>query len=324
MLSQVREQDEAVAYLKKVVEGRITSPLLLVGEEGVGRRFSALAAIKELFSGGNPDSNFCIQVDQRMHPDFSLVVPDGDRDLGVDAIRDVISTAYDLPMVSSRRFFVVEGVDRMTPAAANAILKTLEEPPKLTQFILLAESAEQVIPTLRSRCGEVRYKRLSEAFITASIGEFVPDPLIAKVYARLADGSLGRAFQYFGANRLQLRNHAFSVLKTGLSRDLSTLFSAIDGFKQEGAKKDEYEKDLKLGLRFLETLLYDLTMLPHDATRIVNLDLAEELGSVGKQMGAPRIRAVQQAIRTVQSRARHTKIMLAFHVKAALGAAFSE
>src|SRR6185369_13974685 len=159
-------------------------------------------------------------------------------------------------------------------------------------------------------------KRLSEEFITQSLAKFVSDPLMARVYARLAEGSLGRAFQYFGANRIHVRNHAFSVLKTGLSRDLSTLFSAIDGFKQEGAKKDEYEKDLKLGLRFLETLLYDLTMLPHDPTRIVNLDLAEELGQVGKQMGPSRVRAAQHASRTIVGRARYTKIQLAFHVKA--------
>lgn len=324
MLSKVREQDEAVAYLTKVVEGRLTSPLLLVGDEGVGRRFSAIEAIKDAFSGGNPDSDFCMQIDQRLHPDFTLVTPEGDKDLGVEAVRDVIATAYDYPLYSARKFFVIEGADRMTPAASNAFLKTLEEPPERTQFLLLAESAEQVIPTIRSRCGKVRYKRLSESFIASSLAEFVSDPLMASVYARLAEGSVGRAFQYYGSNRINLRNKVFSLLKVGLGRDLSTLFSAIDSFKHENSKKDDFEKDLKLGLRFLEHLLYDLAMLPHDPSRIVNLDLAEELGMVGKQLGPQRIRALQQGIRTVQGRARTTRIQLASHIKAALGTAFSE
>lgn len=324
MLSKVREQSEAVAYLTKVVEGRLTSPLLLVGDEGVGRRFSAIEAIKDAFSGGDPTSNFCKQVDQRAHPDFTLVTPEGDKDLGVEAVREVIASAYDYPFIADRKFFVIEGADRMTPAASNAFLKTLEEPPERTQFLLLAESAEQVIPTVRSRCGKVRYKRLSEAFIAEALREFVPDPLMASVYARLAEGSVGRAFQYFGSSRINLRNKVFSLLKVGLSRDLSTLFASIDGFKHETSKKDDFEKDLKLGLRFLEHLLYDLTMLPHDPSRIVNLDLAQELGDVGKQMGPQRIRALQQSIRTVQGRAHTTRIQLASHIKAALGTAFSE
>lgn len=324
MLNHVQEQDEAVAFLRRVVEGKLTSPLLLVGDEGVGRRFSATEAVKEYFSGGDENSNFCLQVDQRLHPDFTLVTPEGDRDLGVEAIREVIAAAYNYPFIATRKFFVIEGADRMTPAASNAFLKTLEEPPARTQFLLLAESSERVIPTIRSRCGKVRYKRLSEAFIVSSLAQFVSDPLIATVYARLAEGSVGRALQYFGSNRINLRNRVFSLLKVGLSGDISSLFSSIDGFKQDNTKKDDFEKDLKLALRFLEYLLYDLTMLPHDPSLIVNLDLATELGLVGKQMGPARIRALQQGIRTVQGRASTTKILLASHIKAALGTAFFE
>jgi DNA polymerase-3 subunit delta' len=295
-----------------------------VGDEGVARRFSAIEAVKEFFSGGDESSDFCMQVDQRMHPDFMLVTPEEDRDLGVEAIRGVTAAARDCPFIAKRKFFVIEGVDNMTPAASNAFLKTLEEPPERTQFILLAESAERVIPTIRSRCGKVRYKRLSETFIVSSLSQFVSDPLMATVYARLAEGSVGRALQYFGSNRINLRNRVFSLLKVGVGGDISSLFSTIDGFKQDNAKKDDFEKDLKLGLRFLEHLLYDLTMLPHDPSRIVNLDLATELGQVGKQLGMARIRALQHGIHTVQSRASATRIQLAFHIKAALGTAFFE
>jgi DNA polymerase-3 subunit delta' len=325
LLSKVREQDEAVAFLTKVVEGKLTSPLLLVGDEGVGRRFSAIEAIKDAFSDGDPNSNFCLQVDQRMHPDFTLVTPEGDKELGVEAVREVIATAYDYPLFSKRKFFVVDGVDRMTSAAANAFLKTLEEPPERTQFLLLAETVDHVLPTIRSRCGKVRYKRLSETFIVEALKDFVSDPLMAAVYARLAEGSLGRAFQYFGSSRINLRNKVFSWLKIGLTGDLSSLFSAIDGLKQEtSSKKSDYEKDLKLGLRFLEHLLYDLSMLPHDPSLLVNLDLADELGLVGKQLKLERVRALQQSVRTVQSRSRATHIQYASHVKAALGSVFCE
>ena len=314
MLNLVREQPEGVQYLRKVVEGRLTSPLLLVGDEGVGRRFSVLQAVKESFSAGDPKSPYCVQVDQGVHVDFTVIAPEDGKEIGVDAIRETVRKACDFPMVSPKRFVLVDGADRMTPAAANALLKTLEEPPKLTQFFLIAESAESVLPTIRSRCGKVRYKRLSEAFIVESLKDFVPEHDKALVYARLSEGSLGRAFHYFGSNRLELRDRAFGLLKVGLGGDLSSLFLAVDALKD----------DLKLGIHFLEHVLYDLAMLSQDPSRIANLDLVGELRGVGAHMGSARIRSLHQGLRVLQSRAQTTKINTAFHLKACLATTFSE
>jgi len=314
LLSDVREQPDAVAYLKKVVEGRLHSPLLLVGPDGVGRRFSAIQAIKEAVSGGDPKSKYCYQVDQGVHTDFQTIAPEDGKDIGVDVMRDMIGRAYDLPLFSPKRFILIDGADRMTPQAANAFLKTLEEPPKRTQFFLVAESAESLLPTIRSRCGKVRYKRLSESFIVESLKDFVSDPAKALVYARLAEGSLGRAFLYFGSNRLDLRDRAFGLLKAGLGGDLSSLFLAVDALKD----------DLSLGIHFLDLVLYDLAMLAHDPTHITNLDLVEELRVVGPKIGPARVRSLQQELGVVQSRAQSTKINMAFHLKACLAAAFSE
>ena len=314
MLSKVQGQDEAVTLLRRVVEGHLRSPLLLVGNEGVGRKFSALQAVKEVFSGGDSSSNFCLQVDQLLHPDLTLITPEGDKEIGVDTVREVLRSAYNYPMFSTRRFFIVDGVDRMTSAASNAFLKTLEEPPAFTQFFLLAESSEAVLPTIRSRCGKLRYKRLSETFIVDTLKDLVSDPLIARVYARLAEGSVGRAVQFFGSNRLQLRDRSFSLLKTCLSKDLSSIFASVDGF----------DKDLKLALHFLDLLLYDLLMLPHAPDRIVNLDLANELGVVRSQLGDARLRTILRVLKTVKQRMRSAKVSLPFQVKTALGTTFSE
>ncbi len=314
MLSQIQGQPEAVAYLKKVVEGRLTSPLLLVGDEGVGRRFSVMQTVKEVFSGGDTKSSHCFQIDQGVHVDFTTVAPEAGKEIGVEAMREVIRKAYDFPMVSPKRFILIDGADRMTSAAANAFLKTLEEPPKRTQFFLIAESAEAVLPTIRSRCGKVRYKRLSDAFIVEALKDFVPDVGKALVYARLSEGSIGRAFLYFGSNRLELRDRAFGLLKVGLGGDLSSLFLAVDALKD----------DLKLGIHFLELVLYDLAMLSQDPSRIVNLDLTNELRVVGAQLGAPRVRSLHQELRLVQDRSQTTKINLAFHVKSSFASVFSE
>lgn len=314
MLSEVRGQDEGVRYLKRVVTGELKFALLLLGEEGTGRRFSVTQAVKEVFAAHDPGGNQCHQVDRGVHPDFVVVSPQDGKDIGIDAVRDILGRVYDFPMVAKKRFIVFDGVDRMTPAAANAFLKTLEEPPKSTQFFLLAESSEEVLPTIRSRCGNVRYKRLSESVIVERLQGLTQDPTKALVCARLAEGSIGRAVQYLGSNRLDLRDRVFSLLKQGLGGDLSSLFLSIDEFKTE----------LPLGVRFLDILLYDLTMLPYDAPRITNLDLAQELGLVRKQIGDKRLRALQTGLKQVQDREASTKINLAFHLKACLASSFSE
>jgi DNA polymerase-3 subunit delta' len=217
-------------------------------------------------------------------------------------------------MVAKKRYIILDGADRLTMPAANALLKTLEEPPKTTQFFLLAENEEAVLPTIRSRCGNVRYKRLSESFVTERLKGLTADPTKALVCARLAEGSIGRAVQYLGSNRLDLRDRVFSLLKQALNGDLSSLFLAVDEFKTE----------LPLAVHFLDLLLYDLAMLPYDASRITNFDLAEELRLMRKQMGEMRLRTAQTNLKQVRDRASQTKINLGFHVKTCLATAFSE
>ena len=315
MLNQVQEQTEGVRYLTKVVEGTYTSPLLLVGEEGVGKRFSVLQAIKQSASRGNPEDPAIFQIDSKAHPDVSIIESEGGKDIGIDAVRGVLSRAVTYPMMAPYKYLVVDGADRLTIPAANAILKTLEEPPEKTRFFLIAESSDRVIPTIRSRCGRVRYKRLSEKFVLETVRNFVPDVTKSLVYTRLAEGSLGRALYYFGSSRLGLRDRSFGLIKAGLSGDLSSLFSAVSNIGKE---------DLSLALRFLEHLLYDLAMLPYAPNKIANLDLVDELQSVRSSLGDKRIRGLQRGLYDLLLRSRYTQITLDFHVKTYLALAFTE
>lgn len=309
MLSKIQEQAEGVAFLERVVSGELTSPLLLVGDEGTGRRFAVVEAAKEAWPGEIHE----VQIDHGSHPDLVLIQPATGKDIGVEAIREVVDQAYTFPSMVPSRYVIIDGADTMTPAAANALLKTLEEPPRTTKFFLLAQSYQRVIPTIRSRCGLVRFKPLSESFIVDHLKEIEPDPAKALVYARLSEGSVGRATQYKLTGRLRLRDKMLSLLKIGLRRDLSSLFSAVDEIS-----------DLVLGLQFLERLLGDLVMLPHAPHRLTNLDIAEELGALRPSF-VKHLDGLIGGLRGVQDRLRMpTKINLAFHVKAYLATAFSE
>jgi DNA polymerase III subunit delta' len=310
-LDLVKEQAEGVSYLKKVVDGTYRSPLLLIGDSGIGKRFSVLQAIKQSASKGNPDAVY--QIDNKIHPDVSVIESEGGKDIGIEAVRGVLSKAVTHPMVAPYKYLVVDGADRLTNPAANAILKTLEEPPDKTRFFLIAESLTKVIPTIRSRCGRVRYKRLSEKFIAESLKDFVSDPDKLLVYSRLAEGSLGRAFNYFASSRLGLRDRSFGLIKAGISGDVSSIFSAVGNIGKD---------DMSLALHFLELLLYDLTMIAYAPNKILNLDLASELGSIRKTLGEGRIRNLQKGLSELLLRDANTQITLDFHVKTFLANAF--
>lgn len=320
MLTEVREQDEGVRFLRRIVEGRSNNPLLLVGPEGTGRRFAVMAATREAFSKGDPESVHSMQLDRGVHPDFIHVRGQDLKDIGIDQIRDVIEQSRFIPMMAERRFVLIEGADAITSAAANAFLKTLEEPPQGSQFFLLAESAHEVLPTIRSRCGIVRFHPLSESFIVSHLMQHTADGTKALVYARLSEGSVGRAIQYLGSGRLALRDSMVGLLQKALARDFASLFAGVNAIAAATVKG---ASGLKLGLRFLDHVMYDLLMIPHDSSKLTNLDIVEVLARLRVQIGEARIERLISELKLVRRR-QDAPINLSFHIKTALASAFSE
>ena len=315
-LAEVQGQEEGVKSLRRVVEGKFTSPLLLVGTEGTGRRFAVTQAIKEMFCSGSKQSDCacpdCTQVTYGVHPDLLTISAEA-KDIGIDAVREAIERSTSYPVAAPVRVFLVDGVDQITTAAANAILKTLEEPPSTTRFFLLAESLSRVLPTIQSRCGLVHFRPLPEDFILSVLHQHCSDRGKALVYCRLSEGSVGQAVRLWSSSRLSLRDKIFTLLVYGLKKDVPSLFSAIDALG----------KDLLLGLQFFELLLLDLAMIQHDPSRVINQDLIEKLSAVRAKLQVPTWRYLVDGLRQVRGAYHNTHISLPFHVKALFVSAFS-
>jgi DNA polymerase-3 subunit delta' len=315
VLNLVQGQSDGVRILQRVVEGKFISPLLLVGPSGVGKRFAVMQSVREMFCRGGKNDlclcGDCYQLKEGIHSDLK-VIQAGVSDIGVGDIREVIDLAGQYPYSAPYRVFVIDGVDRMTTPAANALLKTLESPLSKVRFFLLAESYGRVIPTIRSRCGRVSFRSLPEAYILAEIERFETDPAKALVYSRLGDGSVGRAVQLWGSGRLSLRDRVFSILCSAKDRDLPGVFLALASL----------EKDLPLALVFTDLLLHDVILLGHDTSRVVNTDLVEAIKEL--RVGVPtatwdRLRcSLRDALNTYQK----VKINLLFHVKSIFAETF--
>jgi DNA polymerase-3 subunit delta' len=310
MLTEIQHQTEGVKFLKRFVEGRLVSPLLLIGPSGVGRRFSVLKAAQEAFCTETREPecpcSSCYTINKGIHPDV-ITLPATEKDIGIDDIRQVINEAKSYPSVSNVRCFVIDGADRFTIPAANAFLKTLEEPPARSRFFLIAEDIDRVLPTIRSRCGLVRYLPLPEAFVLSIVQRY-EESAKALVYTRMGEGSVGDAIRYWGAGRLTLRDQILNVLQLALKKDLPLLFSAVDTL----------DRDLLLALKFLEQILHDVLIVRVDTTKAIHADRLDALKELGKKV-TPRIwSGLARKIKDLQVRHRTTRLNLPFHFKTIL------
>lgn len=310
MLEEIQHQTEGVQFLRRFIEGRLVSPLLLVGPAGVGKKSSVLKALQETFckKDREPDCpcSSCYQIKRGIHADI-LILDASEKDIGIDDIRRITSEAKNYPTVSKVRCFIIDGADHFTGPAANAFLKTLEEPPARSRFFLLAENVERVLPTIRSRCGRVQYLPLPEDFVLSIVQQHEPSAK-ALVYARMGEGSVGNAIRYWGAGRLNLRDQILSVLQSALIKDVPDFFSAIDAIEQ----------DLPLALKFLEQIVHDVLVVRVDTEKVIHSDRLNDLKDIGKKTSMGTWCELSKKIKSLQSKSQITRLNLPFHLKTIL------
>lgn len=132
---------------------------LFVGPESVGKETVALRFAAGLLGGASDDRARRLAL-MRAHPDLRVLEPEGATSLGVDQARDVVSRASLAPVEASRSVFLFPDAGAMTEQAANALLKTLEEPSAQVVFLLVAGSEDDFPPTVASRCRTIHMGRV--------------------------------------------------------------------------------------------------------------------------------------------------------------------
>jgi DNA polymerase-3 subunit delta' len=316
MLSEIQGQDEALRFLQRVLLGHITSPLLLAGPVGVGKQFSVACLAREMFCTGSKtvdcDCIHCEQLKAGVHPDYFSYASEDDKDIGIEVARSIVEEAECYPSLARFKIVLINDADRLTGPAANALLKTLEEPPRTLRFFLTAARMDRVLHTIRSRMGVVRYRRLPDSMIVSKLSRFEQSASRAALYARLGDGSLGQAIQFWGARRVKLRDQMLELLNVCLSGDLVRIFSIID----------ELGDDVLLGLRFLSMILSDLLIIPHGDAKLVNGDVPEKIRDISKALDSPLVFRLWQGLRDLILKGETTNFHLSFALKALLAQLF--
>ena len=196
---------------------RLHHAYLFAGPDGIGKRRVAYALIARLLcSDPDPISNdacgvckscrrvfatpayhdehgpFTSKDDAPLlaprHPDVLALVPHGQY-IKIEQVRDVLKVVPYQPVDGAHRVVVIDPVDQLNEAAANALLKTIEEPPKATRFILLTSSPSNVLVTIRSRCQRMAFTRLDDASITTILTRRDIGPEVIAGVVPLAGGS---------------------------------------------------------------------------------------------------------------------------------------
>jgi DNA polymerase III subunit delta' len=201
-------QDAVVAQLSKAAAaagallagsvpepGAMTHAWLFTGPPGSGRSVAARAFAAALLcpDGGCGNCASCRQVHAGTHADLMLIRPEG-LSYGVKQTRNLVLRAAGAPAGGRWQVVLFEDADRCTEQAANALLKAIEEPPPRTVWLLCAPSAEDLVPTIRSRCRVVTLVvPASSAVANVLVTRDGIDPAKALAAARAAQGHVGRA-----------------------------------------------------------------------------------------------------------------------------------
>jgi DNA polymerase-3 subunit delta' len=195
VFDELAGQEAVVGQLRAAIDHAMTHAWLFTGPPGSGRSVAARAFAATLLCrfGGCGECPSCRQVRAGTHADLLLVRPEG-LSYGVKQTRDLVLRAAGAPSGGRWRVVLFEDADRCTEAAANALLKAIEEPPPRTVWLLCAPSAEDLVTTIRSRC-RVMTLRVppAEAVASVLVARDGIDHDVALAAARAAQGHVGRA-----------------------------------------------------------------------------------------------------------------------------------
>lgn len=227
-------QEAAIAALRQSEEsGRLHHAWLLGGPEGIGKatlayRFARhlLAAPSERLPGGDglsvaPDTRTARQVASLAHPNLIAVeriAPEEGKPIpkfiGVDAIRKALSFFTSTAADGGRRICIVDCVDELNVAAANALLKTIEEPPPGALILLVSHAPQRVLPTIRSRCRKLNLPVLAPRELERVLADIdvTDDAALRGRAIAMADGSVRRALTLLDPKRLALIDELAGLL----------------------------------------------------------------------------------------------------------------
>ena len=250
-------------FARALRERTLSHAYLLSGPEGLAKTAFARELAVALVSacGGCGACAECERARRGIHPDLHVVEREGDL-IRFEQVGPVIADLGLKPFSGSRRVWIIPEVEYLHPAAANKLLKSVEEPPDYVYFLLVTDRLERVLPTIVSRCQLVEFRPLSDAVVAAYLRESHGlDGVAAEALARLSGGAVERAARLAGdADRRAEYLKQVALLLAGVRGDKAAdAQRAFIGVLERHQKqiKDDAQEQLKVRVAELERQFQD-------------------------------------------------------------------
>lgn len=252
-------------FQKAIVTNHVSHAYILTGENGMGRKSLANAfAMMLLCEKGASEPcmqcHACKQVMSGNHPDLIYVTHEKPASIGVDDVRDQIQDSIMIrPYSSYYKLYIVDEAEKMTVQAQNALLKTIEEPPSYVVIMLLTTNQDAFLPTILSRCVQLKLKPLTDLVVRTYLIESLGIPENkAEIYAAFARGNLGKAIHLASSEPFQrMHTELLHMLRHLKEMDISELLFYIKKLKDENF--DIYECLDFMQLWYRDSLMYKVT-----------------------------------------------------------------
>ncbi len=288
--AQIIGEERAVAIVRNALrQDRIPHAYLFVGPEGVGKRLCALTLAKAMNCLSPPEPaecceqcSSCLKIDSGNHADVVLLEPEGEV-IKIDQIRELQKRLRFRPLEGGRRIHILDQAHRLNAAASNALLKTLEEPPEATHWILITSRPHRLLPTILSRCQWVKFRSLANAQIEQILrekGELPPAD--AHFYASLAGGSASQAEDLSHRVGFEKRQEWLRAFTRIPQKETGEIFEICEQFAHE-----EIHDLLELWKVWIRDLM--VFKVTGAGKGLINHDLQAELGEAAAHYSFDRL-----------------------------------
>ena len=314
---------QSIACLQAAVSNeRLAHAYLFHGEEAIGKRLTAVRLAQALHCEQPPEAESldscgtcrsCQQIEARTHPDFFVIEPDQEQatqQIKIEQVREIEHQIMYRPLIGERKICLIDNADCMTIGAANALLKTLEEPPAHSLFLLIASRAAALPATIRSRCQALRFTTPARTQVEAALilKREIP-PTDARFLAIVSEGRIGEALN---ADVKDIRARQQELVDLVRPQSLQSIGSILSS--AEAIAKADRARDM---LAWLARWIRDLVLLQVEGDRdqVLYLDDLTTLEAYAQQANTDALLDLLREIELTEQRAiRHLNLHMALEM----------
>ena len=271
--------------------GRLSHASIFVGEDGIGKSlFAEELAVKIL---GKDEIKQYVDI-------IKLKLFKNKKSIGIEEIKYIIEEINKKPYEGDKKVVILYNSDKLTEAAQNALLKTIEEPPQGSFIILLCEKLDGILDTVKSRCQIYKLNRLNSKDMKVFLNSKFPrlsDQELISIMA-FSDGVPGRAEKFISSSALrEVRNMTINIFKKLYDRDINITLEFSDYLFKE---RDNWEEILTCMLSYIrDVLIYKET---GSSDLIINRDKFEDLKAIGEMFSFNKLNAIINIIGSIRQK----------------------